>query len=257
MIYVRVFLFVLIASISSYFMLSSGNTYMQSIGQFTPGLTAIIFFFFSLTPNKLSETGLFKLGKFYWYIIAFSLPLIAILISYTFSFYFGFLVLRKSMHFINLPDLFMKIIMISFSWPLLFSFGEELGWRGYLQPMLTKHFGIKYALLLTGIAWFLWHISFIMLGIYFVSGSVIFNSILFAVTVILISFSVGWIRYASGSLWPAVLFHSVSNSALMLIGFQFVESSTYAEYFAGESGIFNIIFWLIMALFVFFKQLKD
>lgn len=36
-------------------------------------------------------------------------------------------------------------------------FGEEYGWRYYLQPVMQKHFGLRGGVLLLGIVWGLWH----------------------------------------------------------------------------------------------------
>jgi membrane protease YdiL (CAAX protease family) len=36
--------------------------------------------------------------------------------------------------------------------------GEEIGWRGFLQPRLREHHGLAVAGLLTGVVWVLWHL---------------------------------------------------------------------------------------------------
>ena len=37
-------------------------------------------------------------------------------------------------------------------------FGEEYGWRYYLQPVLQKRFGLRAGVIILGVVWGLWHI---------------------------------------------------------------------------------------------------
>lgn len=37
-------------------------------------------------------------------------------------------------------------------------FGEEYGWRYYLQPLLQKKFGLKGGVILLGCVWAVWHL---------------------------------------------------------------------------------------------------
>jgi len=43
---------------------------------------------------------------------------------------------------------------------LVFSafFGEEYGWRYFLQPILQEHFGMRKGVLILGVFWGLWHL---------------------------------------------------------------------------------------------------
>ena len=50
----------------------------------------------------------------------------------------------------------------------LISIGEELDWRGYLQPMLRKQYSLTFASITVGCIWALWHVP----GYYFGTGIV-------------------------------------------------------------------------------------
>lgn len=50
--------------------------------------------------------------------------------------------------------------IISFPTQCIFTFGEEYGWRGYLQPLLQRRFGKRLGVILVGILWQIWHIPF-------------------------------------------------------------------------------------------------
>jgi len=45
---------------------------------------------------------------------------------------------------------------------MIFTFGEEFGWRGYLLPRLAPLGGIS-AAIITGVIWGLWHTPVIVL----------------------------------------------------------------------------------------------
>lgn len=93
----------------------------------------------------------------------------------------------------------------------LLAFGEELGWRGWLQPVLAP-LGAWPAVLLTGVVWGLWHAPVILLGYNFARPDV--TGLLFMVGgCVAWGLILGWLRLRSASLWPAVLAHGSLNAA--------------------------------------------
>ena len=91
--------------------------------------------------------------------------------------------------------------------PILF--GEEFGWRGYLQLRLFPH-SPTLAAVSTGIIWGLWHVP-IILGGYEFAGDPMTAIAAFCVTTVLISIIFGWLREKSGSIWVTSLAHSATN----------------------------------------------
>ena len=94
-------------------------------------------------------------------------------------------------------------------WPNILSgpLGEEAGWRGFLQPRLSKSVGPTLAALLTGLVWSLWH-----LPLFFVRGWEhprwwIFVLVLSAASVIL---AYGF-NLSGGSILAAILGHFTLN----------------------------------------------
>jgi membrane protease YdiL (CAAX protease family) len=85
------------------------------------------------------------------------------------------------------------------------AFCEEWAWRGFLLPRL-RPLGLWPALLLSGLIWGLWHLpGYIGTG----TASRLFP---FLITVLFFGVLLGWLRLASGLIWPGVLAHAANNT---------------------------------------------
>ncbi|HEY9121567.1 MAG TPA: CPBP family intramembrane glutamic endopeptidase [Brevefilum sp.] len=98
------------------------------------------------------------------------------------------------------------------------TFGEEFGWRAYLQPKLMPLGGRK-AVLLTGLIWGVWHWPIIFMGYNY--GSEYFGApYLGPLAMVWFTFSLsvifGWLSIKAHSLWPAVIAHGAINGIAAL-----------------------------------------
>ena len=87
---------------------------------------------------------------------------------------------------------------------------EEAGWRYILQPELDKKYGFVLSSIITAIIWFAWHIP-----LFYIPGTnqhEALNLWMFAIGVLGLTFSFGAIRKVSGSVFLAVLAHSMTNA---------------------------------------------
>jgi membrane protease YdiL (CAAX protease family) len=91
--------------------------------------------------------------------------------------------------------------------------GEELGWRGFLLPRLLP-LGTAPAVLLSGVAWGLWHTPLILLGYNYGAETPGWLGVLMMTgTCVVVGAVFAWLRLRSASVWPAALAHGAFNAA--------------------------------------------
>jgi membrane protease YdiL (CAAX protease family) len=108
------------------------------------------------------------------------------------------------------PMMMIQGLTISTLLTSIFTFGEEFGWRGYLTMKLLP-LGRNRALLVTGAIWGIWHAPVILMGYNYPTQPVL-GVLLMTVFCIWISFILGWLRLASGSVLTPTLGHAVINT---------------------------------------------
>jgi uncharacterized protein len=90
--------------------------------------------------------------------------------------------------------------------------GEELGWRGWLLPKLMP-LGVVPALIVSGIIWGAWHAPLILLGYNYPGVPGWLGVLAMCGMCIVVGGVFGWVRIASGTVWPAALAHGSFNAA--------------------------------------------
>ena len=88
--------------------------------------------------------------------------------------------------------------------------GEEFGWRGYLQKRLFVGRPVR-AAIATGLIWGVWHFPLTLRGYNYPDHPIV-GSLMFAVFAVLIAYIFGWIRERSGSIWASSLAHAATNT---------------------------------------------
>jgi uncharacterized protein len=89
--------------------------------------------------------------------------------------------------------------------------GEEIGWRGYLQPRLDAA-GVRYSVVLVALAWTAFHAPIMVGAGYLETGSLWSSVGKAAVFDLSLAFIWAHESYRARSLWPAVFFHSFHNT---------------------------------------------
>jgi len=92
-----------------------------------------------------------------------------------------------------------------------FQAGEELGWRGYALPRLTRRFGLARASILLGLIWAGWH-----LPQFFIRESDTYGQsfVVFVLQVTALSVAMAWLyAHTNGSLLLVMLMHAAVNNS--------------------------------------------
>ncbi len=121
---------------------------------------------------------------------------------------------------------------------MILALGEEIGWRGFLVPELTRWIGFRKAALISGIIWGAWHLPGILSGKYAGTGTPIAYQ-LFCFSALVISSGVifAWLRMKSGSIWTVAILHATHNGVIQAFFNRITADTGNTNYFIGEFGI--------------------
>jgi len=130
-----------------------------------------------------------------------------------------------------------QLIIISPFLTLLVTFGEEYGWRSYLQTELTGIVGKIKAALLVGLVWGVWHAPVIAMGHNYPGYPIQGVFLMIAYTVALsVIFGLAFLK--SGSVWLVSYMHGVNNqSASFFYAFCCMPSDPVFSFGIGLYGI--------------------
>jgi membrane protease YdiL (CAAX protease family) len=109
-------------------------------------------------------------------------------------------------------NLLLSISLGSVVSALVGGIGEELGWRGFLQPVLERRFGRVLGTILVGVVWAYWHLPVNSLGYNDPQHPLLNAWVTFPLTVVAMSFGFAWLARESGSAWPVALAHGANNT---------------------------------------------
>ncbi len=103
----------------------------------------------------------------------------------------------------------MSVLTFVITWPKYF--GEEYGWRFYLQDRVFALFGVYPGVVIVGIVWGLWHLPLMLVGLNFPDTPLAGNIMYIGWTIILgIIFSYAVLK--TRSIWIAVLLHALTDA---------------------------------------------
>jgi membrane protease YdiL (CAAX protease family) len=118
----------------------------------------------------------------------------------------------------NLPSvalylsLALNIILIGPLLGLIIAFGEEYGWRGFLQTELIKLGRVRGTFLL-GVIWGIWHWPMIWMG-YNYPGQPLLGSLFMVGYCIILAYFLAYAVFKSKGVWTAAYLHGLNNQTL-------------------------------------------
>ena len=184
---------------------------------FRNGLYFIIFFVGGIAPTiapflaiKLSDNEFkeyigsvfrFRINILYYLFGVFLILAINFMGIWIFELFKGPIHSNLSLDFISLLRLTLMMIV--------FGGLEELGWRGFLLPELSKIFNFQIAALIVGVIWSIWH-----LPLFFMHGAAQYQSdfSMFLIQVIGLGLVLAWLYGRTKSIIICVFFHAFTNA---------------------------------------------
>lgn len=137
---------------------------------------------------------------------------------------------------------------------LLQCFGEELGWRGYLLPKLTKEFSKLKAANITGFVWGIWHVPIILSGYNYGQDAPILGSLAMIVFCIIVGIFSAYLFYKVESIWVPVIFHAAINGIDLWQPAQLFMSKTSNPFIGPNlTGIIGGCGFIIGAIIIIYK----
>jgi uncharacterized protein len=218
------------------------------------GLLMVVVFRFVRGRGALAPIGLLGAKPRYWLLFGLGLIVLAgaqTLLNYVFNLGHTVDITSMAGQAMMPPEIFLVVaifqgIVISPFLGVLVAFGEEYGWRGYLQGELIK-LGKVRGILLVGVIWGLWHAPVIAMG-YNYPGYPIAGIFMMTIYTIVLGFILGYAVLKTGSVWLAAYLHALSNQALST--FFLMAYAPNDSIFSFGAGIYGAILGAIVVLVI-------
>jgi uncharacterized protein len=114
-----------------------------------------------------------------------------------------------------LGSAFLNAVIIGPFLGLIITFGEEYGWRGYLQSELV-HLGRVRGVGLLGIIWGVWHWPIILMG-YNYPGQPVLGPLLMTAYTVVLAYFLAYAVFKSKGLWTAAYLHALNNQVMSFL----------------------------------------
>ncbi|WP_231373928.1 CPBP family intramembrane glutamic endopeptidase [Aureivirga marina] len=131
--------------------------------------------------------------------------------------------------------------------------GEEIGWRGFFIFELRKVLSFTGVSLFSGFIWATWHWPLIV----YYGGNIALELTTFYIVIISMSFMMTYYTFKAKSLWPAVIFHAVSNIYIQKILPELTIEKEGMRLWYGEYGIMFAIVTFVFGIYFWRKAIKE
>jgi uncharacterized protein len=204
-----------------------------TLPQLAPSIAAFLTMLFFASSKTFFNFGLEK-SSLLKFLIALILPILVFSIGFYLCIAFG---LNTS-----LTEGLRESLPLSLIGMFIGAVGEEIGWRGFLQPNLEKKYSTTLSSIITGLMWGFWHIGHYQNGVLFMIGF-----LLFTVSASIIIRQL--VEKTNNNLFIAALFHFSINIAFVSF---FKNSLTDANMM-----LINGVLWTLFAMITLFAKCKN
>jgi uncharacterized protein len=114
--------------------------------------------------------------------------------------------------------------------------GEEIGWRGFLVPELSRRLSFTAVSFVSGVIWAAWHYPGLLFADYHSPAPLPYALACFTIMVVGMSFVFAWLRLRSGSLWTGMFLHASHNLFVQSVFDPLTSDTPLTKYITGEFG---------------------
>jgi membrane protease YdiL (CAAX protease family) len=246
--------------------LGAGNgTYVIGL-MYSPALSALITC--KILKRNISALG-WGWGKPRYQLWAYLIPLLYSLVSYLIIWLCGwggfynvdFITgIAKSFGWENLSHgtvivlFFILTGIFGMTRSLSTALGEEIGWRGFLVPEVSKTCSYTKTSLIVGFIWAFWHFPILIFADYNSGTPAWFGLTCFTVMVVSISFVFTWFRLKSNSLWTGAMLHASHNLFIQRFFTPMTVYNPHTKYFIDEFGVVVPVICLLIAIYFWSRR---
>jgi len=119
--------------------------------------------------------------------------------------------------------------------------GEEIGWRGFLVPELSKVVGFPGIGLISGLMWAAYHYPALLFADYNAGAPAWYSLTCFTIMAVSGSFIMAWLTLRARSLWPAAILHASHNLFIQSILTPLTKDTGPTKFITDEFGIGLVI----------------
>jgi membrane protease YdiL (CAAX protease family) len=128
------------------------------------------------------------------------------------------------------------------------SLGEEIGWRGFLVPELSRFLSFPVMAVVSGLIWAAWHYPLVLFADYNSGTPAWYALTCFSVLAVGISFPFAWMRLRSGSVWTAMILHGSHNMFIQTVFDRFTSDTGVTRYITGEFGLMLALVGIVVGV---------
>ena len=127
--------------------------------------------------------------------------------------------------------------------------GEEIGWRGFLVPELSKVVGFPGIGLISGLMWAAYHYPVLLFADYNAGAPAWYSLTCFTIMAVSGSFIMAWLTLRARSLWPAAILHASHNLFIQSILTPLTKDTGPTKFITDEFGI-GLVITVTVALII-------
>jgi membrane protease YdiL (CAAX protease family) len=156
------------------------------------------------------------------------------------------------------PLFYLALVSLPINYPLtlIAFFGEEYGWRYFLQPIMQKKFGMKAGVILLGVVWGLWHLP--VDTMFYTEDSVPQMIVGQIITCVSLGIFFGYAYLKTNNIWVPVAVHFANNNLIPVssgaLSADVLQAQSVTWLQLVELLVIDLV---IFCLFIFAKEYKE